>query len=104
MNIPKVISQMSLGDKIAFCTGADFWQTKQMEQYGIPPMMMADGPHGLRKQAGEGDHLGIGDSVVAVCFPAACATASKRASTERASTKTASSASQQRSSQHGCAC
>ena len=58
MNIPKVISQMSLGAKIAFCTGADFWQTKQMEQYGIPPMMMADGPHGLRCQAGKADMVG----------------------------------------------
>ena len=71
MNIPKVISQMSLGDKIAFCTGADFWQTKQMEQYGIPPMMMADGPHGLRCQKGETDMVGVNKSLPATCFPAA---------------------------------
>ena len=71
MNIPKVISQMSLGDKIAFCTGADFWQTKQMEQYGIPPMMMADGPHGLRCQKGETDMVGVNKSLPATCFPTA---------------------------------
>lgn len=71
MNIPKVISQMSLGDKIAFCTGADFWQTKQMEQYGIPSMMMADGPHGLRCQKEETDMVGVNKSLPATCFPAA---------------------------------
>ena len=71
MNIPKVISQMSPGDKIAFCTGADFWQTKQMEQYGIPPMMMADGPHGLRCQKGETDMVGVNKSLPATCFPTA---------------------------------
>lgn len=71
MNIPKVIPQMSLGDKIAFCTGADFWQTKQMEQYGIPPMMMADGPHGLRCQKGETEMVGVNKSLPATCFPAA---------------------------------
>lgn len=71
MNIPKVISQMSLRDKIAFCTGADFWQTKQMEQYGIPSMMMADGPHGLRCQKEETDMVGVNKSLPATCFPAA---------------------------------
>ena len=38
--------------------------------------MVTDGPHGLRKQAGEADHLGLNDSVEAVCFPAGCATGS----------------------------
>ncbi|MGN0425321.1 MAG: glycoside hydrolase family 3 C-terminal domain-containing protein [Acetatifactor sp.] len=71
MIIQKVISQMSLGEKIAFCTGADFWQTKQLEQYGIPPMMMADGPHGLRCQKGEADMVGVNKSLPATCFPAA---------------------------------
>lgn len=42
---------------------------------GIPSVMVADGPHGLRKQEDKADHLGIHDSIKAVCFPAACATA-----------------------------
>ena len=71
MNIPKIISQMSLRDKIAFCTGADFWQTKQMEQYGIPSVRMADGPHGLRCQQGETDMVGVHKSLPATCFPTA---------------------------------
>lgn len=53
-----------------------FWRLKKVERLGIPEVMVSDGPHGLRKQPGEADHLGIGESIVAVCFPAACATAS----------------------------
>ena len=33
--------------------------------------MLTDGPHGLRKQADDGDHLGLGESVPATCFPPA---------------------------------
>lgn len=71
MRIRETISGMSLQDKVAFCTGADFWQTKKMEMYGIPAMMMADGPHGLRCQKGETDMVGVNNSLPATCFPAA---------------------------------
>lgn len=71
MDIRKIISEMSLRDKIAFCTGGDFWQTKRMEQYGIPAVMMADGPHGLRCQKGETDMVGVNQSIPATCFPSA---------------------------------
>lgn len=71
MSIRETISGMSLQDKVAFCTGADFWQTKKMEKYGIPAMMMADGPHGLRCQKGETDMVGVNNSLPATCFPAA---------------------------------
>ena len=74
-DIKSLISQMTLEEKAGLCSGASFWYTKPVERLGIPSVMMTDGPHGLRKQAGESDHLGINDSVVAVCFPAACATA-----------------------------
>ena len=74
-DIKSLISQMTLEEKAGLCSGASFWYTKSVERLGIPSVMMTDGPHGLRKQAGESDHLGINDSVVAVCFPAACATA-----------------------------
>ena len=50
MDIEKIISQMSLEDKIAFCEGANFWETKAYEKYGIPSMFVCDGPNGLRKQ------------------------------------------------------
>ncbi len=42
----------------------------------MPAMMVSDGPHGLRKQKDEGDHLGVNDSIVAVCYPTGCASAS----------------------------
>lgn len=71
MNIRKIISEMSLQDKIAFCTGSDFWHTKGLPQYGIPSIMMSDGPHGLRCQKGEADMIGVNRSLPATCFPAA---------------------------------
>ena len=75
-DLQKLISEMTLEEKAGLCSGADFWHTKAVERLGIPAVMVSDGPHGLRKQDQEGDHLGINDSIVAVCFPAACATSS----------------------------
>ena len=75
-DIRKLISEMTLEEKAGLCSGADFWHTKPVERLGIPAVMVSDGPHGLRKQAEAGDHLGLNESIVAVCFPAACATAS----------------------------
>jgi len=54
----------------------DFWHTKPIERLGIPSIMMADGPHGLRKQDEKADHVGIGTSVPATCFPTAVSLAS----------------------------
>lgn len=71
MNIPEIIAKMTLEDKISLCTGADFWHSKAMEQYGIPAFTMSDGPHGLRCQAGDADMIGINDSLPATCFPPA---------------------------------
>lgn len=75
-DIKKLISQMTLEEKAGLCSGEGFWHTKAVERLGIPAVMVSDGPHGLRKQDKESDHVGINDSIVAVCFPAACATAS----------------------------
>lgn len=67
----RIISKMTLEEKISFCTGADFWYTKKMPQYGISEMMMSDGPHGLRCQKGEADMIGVNQSLPATCFPPA---------------------------------
>ena len=75
MDIEKLISEMTLEEKASLLSGADFWHTKAVERLGIPATMVSDGPHGLRKQDEAADHLGINDSIKAVCFPAACATA-----------------------------
>ncbi len=75
-DIKKIVSEMTLEEKAGMCSGQDFWHLKSVERLGIPAVMVSDGPHGLRKQPDTGDHLGIGESIVAVCFPAACAVAS----------------------------
>ena len=75
MDIKALISQMTLEEKAGLCSGDDFWHTKAVERLGIPRTMVSDGPHGLRKQDDAADHLGINDSIKAVCYPTACATA-----------------------------
>ncbi len=74
--IREIISQMTLEEKASLCSGGDFWHTKAVERLDVPAMMVSDGPHGLRKQKDEGDHLGVNDSIVAVCYPTGCASAS----------------------------
>lgn len=73
--IKKLVSKMTLEEKAAMCSGADFWHTEAVERLGIPASMVSDGPHGLRKQDDKADHLGVNESIKAVCFPAGCGTA-----------------------------
>ena len=73
--IKEIVSQMTLEEKASMCSGADFWHTEAVERLGIPASMVSDGPHGLRKQDQEADHLGVNESIKAVCFPAGCGTA-----------------------------
>ena len=75
-NIKDLIKQMTLEEKAGLCSGKDFWNTKAVSRLGIPSVMLSDGPHGLRKQEGKSDHLGLNESISAVCFPAGCAIAS----------------------------
>lgn len=70
-DIDTLISQMTLEEKAGLLSGLDFWKTKAIERLGIPSMMLTDGPHGLRKQDGNSDHLGIMKAVPATCFPSA---------------------------------
>lgn len=74
-DIKAIVKQMTLEEKAGMCSGEDFWHLKSVERLGIPSVMVSDGPHGLRKQDQEADHLGANDSIKAVCFPTACATA-----------------------------
>lgn len=62
---------MTLEQKIALCSGKDFWHTKAFPDSGIPSIMLCDGPHGLRKQENAADMLGVNRSVPATCFPTA---------------------------------
>ncbi len=69
-------AELSLEQKAALVGGGGFWVTAQIASAGIRQIMLTDGPHGLRKQAGGGDHLGLGESVASTCFPPAAGIAS----------------------------
>ena len=73
----EILQTLTLEEKASLCQGATFWLTKEIAGKGIPEIMMTDGPHGLRKQTGETDHLGVNKSVPATCFPSAAALASR---------------------------
>ncbi|MEV5027626.1 beta-glucosidase family protein [Paenibacillus sp. LPE1-1-1.1] len=70
-DIKKIVSELTLEEKAGLCSGLNFWHTKGVERLDIPSVMVTDGPHGLRKQSGSSDHLGLLDSVPATCFPSA---------------------------------
>jgi beta-glucosidase len=67
------LSELTLEEKASLCLGSHFWYTAPVERLGIPKIMVSDGPHGLRAQPGEGDHVGTLGSLPATCFPTASA-------------------------------
>jgi len=66
---------MTLEEKCSLLSGGGNFTTKGVKRLGIPSMFLSDGPHGLRKQAGAADHLGLNVSLPATCFPTAAAIA-----------------------------
>ena len=75
-DIDALLSELTLAEKASLTSGSSFWYTAPVERLGIPRIMVSDGPHGLRAQPGEGDHVGLGGSLPATCFPTASAVAS----------------------------
>ena len=71
MDIKSILSNLTIEQKAALLQGWTTWTSLDLTEKGIPPMFMSDGPVGLRKQAGAGDHLGLNESVPATCFPTA---------------------------------
>ncbi|MBC9711006.1 glycoside hydrolase family 3 C-terminal domain-containing protein [Streptomyces sp. TRM66268-LWL] len=76
LDIPALLAALTREEKAALLDGSDFWHTEPVERLGIPSVMLSDGPHGLRKQPEDGDHLGLLHSVPATCFPPAAGLAS----------------------------
>jgi beta-glucosidase len=69
----KDLSHLSIEQKASLLSGKDWGSTKPIEAAGIRSVTMADGPHGVRYQEADSDHLGIGHSTPATCFPPAVA-------------------------------
>ena len=78
MNEPQddLLAELTLEEKARLVMGSDFWHTTPVERLGIDRIRVADGPHGLRMQPDEADHVGIGGSLPATCFPTASGLAS----------------------------
>ena len=75
MKHQQIIEIMTIEEKVSLFSGKDIWSSKPVERVGLPSLFLADGPHGLRKQAGAGDHLGLNASIPATCFPTAATVA-----------------------------
>jgi hypothetical protein len=65
----RIVAELDLETRVALLSGADKWHLEGVPSAGLAPIMVADGPHGLRKAAG--DELSLGDAVPATCFPTA---------------------------------
>jgi beta-glucosidase-like glycosyl hydrolase len=64
---PSAEEDADLRAKAALLTGQDFWSTREGD--GIRSLVMVDGPHGVRRQAGTADNLGFNESRPSTCFP-----------------------------------
>ena len=75
MKHQNIISKLTLEERCYLLSGKDFWNTHEYKAKGVPSIMLSDGPHGVRKQEGAGDQLGLNGSVPATCFPTAATVA-----------------------------
>jgi beta-glucosidase len=69
--VKKIVGQMTLEEKCYLLSGKDFWQTRSVKRVNVPNVTLSDGPHGIRKQEGASDQLGLNGSVPATCYPTA---------------------------------
>lgn len=75
MRHQELIEKMTLEEKAAFLTGKNEWASRGYAHLGIDSITFADGPSGVRRQCGEGDHLGLNPSLPATCFPSSATVA-----------------------------
>lgn len=63
------MSDLTIREKCALLTGQNHWESRSYPHHEIPSLFFADGPHGVRRQLGASDHLGLNKSQPATCFP-----------------------------------
>jgi beta-glucosidase len=73
-DIQSVIDRMTLEEKAALCTGTSNWTTLAISRLGIPPMLVADGPNGVRRI--QDVNAPIHRGLPATCFPTSSCMAS----------------------------
>ena len=83
LDVERLLAELTLEEKAALVSGRDFWHTVPVDRLGIPSIMCADGPHGLRAQMEGHDHGGLLGSVPATCFIALICAAEPTRLTDR---------------------
>ncbi|CCH87635.1 Thermostable beta-glucosidase B [Modestobacter italicus] len=73
---PSDPTALPLEQKVRLLSGQDFWSTPAVAEAGLSSVVLTDGPHGVRRQQGEFDQIGLLESVPATCFPPAVAVGS----------------------------
>ncbi|WP_034227871.1 glycoside hydrolase family 3 C-terminal domain-containing protein [Actinotalea ferrariae] len=80
LDVPALLAAMTLEEKASLLDGSDAWRTEPIARpdgsLTVPAVMVADGPHGLRKEPDDSESMGLGDAVPATCFPPAAGLAS----------------------------
>lgn len=74
LDIERLLAELSLAEKAALTSGTDFWHTGVAP--GVPAIMVADGPHGLRVQDDASEMASLDATRTATCFPTAATLAS----------------------------
>lgn len=74
-DVNALLAQLTLEEKAALCSGLDSWHLKGVARLGIPSIMVADGPHGVRKVREDTLRINDDNTVPATCFPTASALA-----------------------------
>ena len=57
LDVDTLLTELTLAEKASLTSGSSFWYTAEVERLGIPKIMVSDGPHGLRAQPAEADHV-----------------------------------------------
>jgi beta-glucosidase len=76
LDVDRLLGELTVAEKASLTSGSSFWYTAPVDRLGVPAIMVSDGPHGLRAQPRESDHVGLAGSLPATCFPTASAIAS----------------------------